>query len=134
MFLQEYARTKDQLTHFLTYADNNAVGYFAKQGFTTEITMPREQVSQAVQPGSLYKGTAPLQCVQCWLPSGLASCCLWQCRYMALGPGQAASSHAKTMCVISPARHAAVTHSRLAEAGASLMKCVHGPGRCAAAL
>ncbi len=50
MLLQEYARTKDQLTHFLTYADNNAVGYFAKQGFTTEITMPREQVSQAVQP------------------------------------------------------------------------------------
>ena len=42
--LQEYARTNDQLTHFLTYADNNAVGYFAKQGFTKEITMPREQV------------------------------------------------------------------------------------------
>jgi histone acetyltransferase len=31
---KEFARTKDGLTHFLTYADNNAVGYFAKQGFT----------------------------------------------------------------------------------------------------
>jgi GNAT superfamily N-acetyltransferase len=28
---KEHARTKDHLTHFLTYADNNAVGYFAKQ-------------------------------------------------------------------------------------------------------
>lgn len=28
---KEYARTQDGLTHFLTYADNNAVGYFAKQ-------------------------------------------------------------------------------------------------------
>ena len=28
---KEYARTQDRLSHFLTYADNNAVGYFAKQ-------------------------------------------------------------------------------------------------------
>lgn len=28
---KEYARTQDQLTHFLTCADNNAVGYFLKQ-------------------------------------------------------------------------------------------------------
>jgi histone acetyltransferase len=28
---KEFARTRDSLTHFLTYADNNAVGYFAKQ-------------------------------------------------------------------------------------------------------
>lgn len=26
-----WARDKDGLTHFLTYADNNAVGYFLKQ-------------------------------------------------------------------------------------------------------
>jgi hypothetical protein len=42
---QEYAKTQDQLTHFLTYADNNAVGYFAKQGFTKEITLDKEWVS-----------------------------------------------------------------------------------------
>ena len=29
---KEFARTRDRLSHFLTYADNNAVGYFAKQG------------------------------------------------------------------------------------------------------
>jgi GNAT superfamily N-acetyltransferase len=29
--LKQYAREADGLTHFLTYADNNAVGYFTKQ-------------------------------------------------------------------------------------------------------
>lgn len=29
--LKQYARDMDGLTHFLTYADNNAVGYFIKQ-------------------------------------------------------------------------------------------------------
>ncbi len=29
--------------HFLTYADNFAIGYFKKQGFTKEITFPREK-------------------------------------------------------------------------------------------
>lgn len=41
---QEYAKHKDNLEFFLTYADNNAVGYFTKQGFTKEITMPRDRV------------------------------------------------------------------------------------------
>lgn len=29
--LKQHARDMDGLTHFLTYADNNAVGYFIKQ-------------------------------------------------------------------------------------------------------
>lgn len=29
--LKQFARDDDGLTHFLTYADNNAVGYFVKQ-------------------------------------------------------------------------------------------------------
>lgn len=29
--LKQHARDEDGLTHFLTYADNNAVGYFVKQ-------------------------------------------------------------------------------------------------------
>ena len=29
--LKQHARDADGLTHFLTYADNNAVGYFKKQ-------------------------------------------------------------------------------------------------------
>lgn len=41
---QMFARERDHLTHFLTYADNNAVGYFAKQGFTKEITLDRDRV------------------------------------------------------------------------------------------
>jgi hypothetical protein len=31
------------IQHFLTYADNFAIGYFKKQGFTKEITYPRER-------------------------------------------------------------------------------------------
>ncbi|KAK4492498.1 hypothetical protein RD792_003307 [Penstemon davidsonii] len=41
--LKQHARDVDGLTHFLTYADNNAVGYFAKQGFTKEIYLERDR-------------------------------------------------------------------------------------------
>ena len=41
---QELARSRDGLQYFLTYADNAAVGYFEKQGFSTQLTLPREQV------------------------------------------------------------------------------------------
>jgi histone acetyltransferase len=37
------ARDRDSLTALLTYADNNAVGYFAKQGFSRELSTPREK-------------------------------------------------------------------------------------------
>ncbi|XP_010527335.1 PREDICTED: histone acetyltransferase GCN5 isoform X2 [Tarenaya hassleriana] len=40
--LKQHARDVDGLTHFLTYADNNAVGYFIKQGFTKEIYLDKE--------------------------------------------------------------------------------------------
>lgn len=38
-----FAVSKDNLSYFLTYADNNAVGYFAKQGFTKKVTAPRSR-------------------------------------------------------------------------------------------
>ncbi|RLN71966.1 hypothetical protein BBJ28_00014277 [Nothophytophthora sp. Chile5] len=38
--LKEYVKTK-KITHFLTYADNYAIGYFKKQGFTKVVSMPR---------------------------------------------------------------------------------------------
>ena len=38
-----YAREKDGMEYFLTYADNAAVGYFAKQGFTKFQTMPKDR-------------------------------------------------------------------------------------------
>ncbi|KAI4341758.1 hypothetical protein MLD38_026443 [Melastoma candidum] len=41
--LKQHARDVDGLTHFLTYADNNAVGYFIKQGFTKEIYLDKER-------------------------------------------------------------------------------------------
>lgn len=31
------------INHFLTYADNYAIGWFKKQGFTKEISLPREK-------------------------------------------------------------------------------------------
>mmetsp|Transcript_12342 Transcript_12342/g.24815 ORF Transcript_12342/g.24815 Transcript_12342/m.24815 type:complete len:432 (+) Transcript_12342:198-1493(+) len=38
-----YAREHDAMEYFLTYADNAAVGYFAKQGFTKFQSMPKER-------------------------------------------------------------------------------------------
>lgn len=40
--LKEAAKL-DGLTHFLTYADNYAIGYFRKQGFTKHVSMPPER-------------------------------------------------------------------------------------------
>jgi len=40
--LKEYAKSKN-LTHFLTYADNYAIGYFKKQGFTKQVYMHRDR-------------------------------------------------------------------------------------------
>lgn len=36
--LKQYARDVDDLTHFLTYADNNAVGYFTKQVWKFQVS------------------------------------------------------------------------------------------------
>ena len=41
--IKEYAKAKENMTHLITFADNNAVGYFQKQGFTKEIMMEREK-------------------------------------------------------------------------------------------
>jgi hypothetical protein len=41
---QEFAKTQDRLGAFLTYADNAAVGYFKKQGFTAAVTLPHDRV------------------------------------------------------------------------------------------
>ena len=39
--LKDYVKATGPVMHFLTYADNNAIGYFQKQGFTKEITLPK---------------------------------------------------------------------------------------------
>lgn len=40
---KHYAREKDHIEYFLTYADNAAVGYFAKQGFTKHQNMAKDR-------------------------------------------------------------------------------------------
>lgn len=42
--VKDYIRkSHPTIDHFLTYADNYAIGYFKKQGFSKEITFPRER-------------------------------------------------------------------------------------------
>ncbi|GIL77551.1 hypothetical protein Vretimale_6843 [Volvox reticuliferus] len=57
---KEFARTIDRLTHFLTYADNNAVGYFEKQGFTREISLERGRWQGFIKD---YDGGTLMECV-----------------------------------------------------------------------
>ncbi|WWC94259.1 hypothetical protein V866_001099 [Kwoniella sp. B9012] len=47
------------INHFLTYADNYAVGYFKKQGFTKEISYPRERWVGYIKD---YEGGTIMQC------------------------------------------------------------------------
>jgi histone acetyltransferase len=39
--LKSYVRRSSEIEHFLTYADNYAVGYFKKQGFTADVPLDR---------------------------------------------------------------------------------------------
>ncbi|GMF06513.1 unnamed protein product [Ambrosiozyma monospora] len=40
--LKDYVKATTKIKYFLTYADNYAIGYFKKQGFTKEITLPKK--------------------------------------------------------------------------------------------
>ena len=53
------ALRSEGVDHFLTYADNNAIGYFAKQGFTKEIFMPRERWHGFIKD---YDGGTLMEC------------------------------------------------------------------------
>jgi histone acetyltransferase len=48
-----------ELNYILTYADNYAIGYFRKQGFTTEITLERHQWAGYIKD---YDGGTLMQC------------------------------------------------------------------------
>jgi len=54
------ARSHDRCEHFLTYADNSAVGYFQKQGFTRRITLPRDVWGGYIKD---YDGGTMMECV-----------------------------------------------------------------------
>ncbi|KAJ3344246.1 histone acetyltransferase [Gonapodya sp. JEL0774] len=56
--LKDFVRPQGML-HFLTYADNYAIGYFKKQGFTTEITLDRSVWVGYIKD---YEGGTLMQC------------------------------------------------------------------------
>ena len=58
-FKMHIKKTYPDMLHFLTYADNYAVGYFQKQGFSKHITLDR-----AVWAGYIkdYEGGTIMQC------------------------------------------------------------------------
>lgn len=54
-----YAREKDACEYFLTYADNAAVGYFSKQGFTKNLTMTKDRWHGYIKD---YDGGTLMEC------------------------------------------------------------------------
>ena len=57
--LKDYVRSTTKIKYFLTYADNYAIGYFKKQGFTKEITLPRKVWMGYIKD---YEGGTLMQC------------------------------------------------------------------------
>ncbi|TFK54112.1 histone acetyltransferase GCN5 [Heliocybe sulcata] len=58
-FKAHIRRTYPNMMYFLTYADNYAVGYFRKQGFSKEITLPRSVWAGYIKD---YEGGTIMQC------------------------------------------------------------------------
>eukprot|EP01102_Stenamoeba_stenopodia_P021193 TRINITY_DN846_c0_g1_i4.p1 TRINITY_DN846_c0_g1~~TRINITY_DN846_c0_g1_i4.p1 ORF type:complete len:821 (-),score=182.47 TRINITY_DN846_c0_g1_i4:4-2397(-) len=56
--LKEHLKT-EQIYYFLTYADNFAIGYFKKQGFTKTISLPREKWGGYIKD---YDGGTLMEC------------------------------------------------------------------------
>ncbi len=57
--LKDYVKASSPVMHFLTYADNFATGYFQKQGFTKEITLPKSAWMGYIKD---YEGGTLMQC------------------------------------------------------------------------
>mmetsp|Transcript_43760 Transcript_43760/g.106998 ORF Transcript_43760/g.106998 Transcript_43760/m.106998 type:complete len:386 (+) Transcript_43760:108-1265(+) len=53
------SKTLDKIDHFLTYADNYAIGYFKKQGFHMHITMERGRWAPFIKD---YEGGTLMEC------------------------------------------------------------------------
>ena len=58
-FKMHIRREYPGMKHFLTYADNFAVGYFRKQGFTKDITLDRSVWAGYIKD---YEGGTIMQC------------------------------------------------------------------------
>lgn len=59
--LKEHVKT-EQIEYFLTYADNYAIGYFRKQGFTKNVSMPKERWKGYIKD---YDGGTLMECRIC---------------------------------------------------------------------
>ncbi|EDO17296.1 hypothetical protein Kpol_1062p3 [Vanderwaltozyma polyspora DSM 70294] len=57
--LKDYVRNTSPIKYFLTYADNYAIGYFKKQGFTKEITLEKQVWMGYIKD---YEGGTLMQC------------------------------------------------------------------------
>lgn len=57
--LKDYIVHNTKARHFLTYADNYAIGYFTKQGFTKKISLPESQWTGYIKD---YEGGTLMQC------------------------------------------------------------------------
>lgn len=57
--LKDYVRASSKIKYFLTYADNYAIGYFKKQGFTKDITLPKHVWMGYIKD---YEGGTLMQC------------------------------------------------------------------------
>lgn len=57
--LKDYVRNTSPINHFLTYADNYAIGYFKKQGFTKDITLDKKIWMGYIKD---YEGGTLMQC------------------------------------------------------------------------
>lgn len=57
--LKDYVRATSNVKYFLTYADNYAIGYFKKQGFTKEITLDKLVWTGYIKD---YEGGTLMQC------------------------------------------------------------------------
>jgi histone acetyltransferase len=57
--LKDYVLNTTKIRYFLTYADNYAIGYFKKQGFTKDITLPKHVWMGYIKD---YEGGTLMQC------------------------------------------------------------------------
>jgi histone acetyltransferase len=57
--LKDYVKATSDVMHFLTYADNYAIGYFKKQGFTKDITLEKSIWMGYIKD---YEGGTIMQC------------------------------------------------------------------------
>lgn len=57
--LKDYVRNTSDIRYFLTYADNYAIGYFKKQGFTKDITLDKKVWMGYIKD---YEGGTLMQC------------------------------------------------------------------------